>query len=100
MDLLFEVKPGPDALRADLIAHLVIGALLYGMSSSLMRFVLGTAALFTALTLGNALKMSILGGPLMPDDFVAAKNMFLLLDGWQLAGPHSWSPSRRSCSGG
>ncbi|SDX21531.1 Phosphoglycerol transferase MdoB [Thiocapsa roseopersicina] len=86
MDLLFEVKPGPDAFRADLIAHLVIGALLYGMSSSLARFALGTAALFTALTLGNALKMSILGGPLMPDDFVAAKNMFLLLEGWQLAG--------------
>lgn len=86
MDLLFEVKPGPDAFRADLIAHLVIGALLYGMSSSLARFALGTAALFTALTLGNALKMSTLGGPLMPDDFVAAKNMFLLLEGWQLAG--------------
>jgi hypothetical protein len=86
MDLLFDVRPGPEAFRADLIAHLVIGALLYGMSSSLARFALGTAALFTALTLGNALKMSILGGPLMPDDFVAAKNMFLLLDGWQLAG--------------
>ncbi|WP_296805199.1 LTA synthase family protein [Thiocapsa sp.] len=86
MDLLFEVKPGPDAFRTDLIAHLVIGALLYGMSSSITRFALGTAALLTALTLGNALKMSILGGPLMPDDFVAAKNMFLLLDGWQLAG--------------
>ena len=86
MDRLFDVRPGPEAFRADLIAHLVIGALLYGMSSSLARFALGTAALFTALTLGNALKMSILGGPLMPDDFVAAKNMFLLLDGWQLAG--------------
>jgi phosphoglycerol transferase MdoB-like AlkP superfamily enzyme len=86
MDLLFEVKPGPDAFRTDLIAHLVIGALLYGMSSNLARFALGTAALFTALTLGNALKISVLGGPLMPDDFVAAKNLFLLLEGWQLAG--------------
>lgn len=86
MDLLFEVSPGPEAFQADLIAHLMIGTLLYGMSSSLVRFALATAALFSALTLGNALKMSILGGPLMPDDFVAAKNMFLLLDGWQLAG--------------
>ncbi|UHD15938.1 LTA synthase family protein [Thiocapsa bogorovii] len=86
MDLLFEVKPGPEAFRADLIAHLMIGTLLYGMSSNLVRFALATAALFTALTLGNALKMSILGGPLMPDDFVAAKNMLLLLEGWPLAG--------------
>ena len=86
MDLLFEVRPGPEAFRADLIAHLLIGTLLYGMSSSLARFALATAALFTALTLGNALKMSVLGGPLMPDDFVAAKNMFLLLDGWRLVG--------------
>jgi phosphoglycerol transferase MdoB-like AlkP superfamily enzyme len=86
MNLLFDVKPGAQAVRQDLIAHLVIGALLFGMARSLPRFMLGAAALFTTLTLGNALKISILGGPLMPDDFVAAKNMFLLLDGWQLLG--------------
>jgi hypothetical protein len=86
MDLFFGVKPGSAAFRSDLIAHLLIAALLLGMSSSLPRFLLGTTALFTALTVGNALKMSVLGGPLMPDDFVAAKNMFLLLDGWQLVG--------------
>jgi phosphoglycerol transferase MdoB-like AlkP superfamily enzyme len=86
MNLLFDVKPGAEAVRQDLIAHLVIGALLFGMACSLPRFMLGAAALFTTLTLGNALKISILGGPLMPDDFVAAKNMFLLLDGWQLVG--------------
>ncbi len=86
MDLLFDVKPLPEAFRSDLIAHLLIGALLFGLAASLPRFLLGTAALLSALSLGNAIKMSILGGPLMPDDFVAAKNLFLLLDGWQLVG--------------
>jgi phosphoglycerol transferase MdoB-like AlkP superfamily enzyme len=86
MDLTFGVRPRGEAFRADLIAHLLIGALLFGMSSSLPRFLLGASALFTTLTLGNALKISILGGPLMPDDFVAARNMFMLLDGWQLVG--------------
>lgn len=86
MDWLFDVKPRAEASRSDLIAHLLLGALLFGLSRSLPRFLLGTAALFSALTLGNAIKMSILGGPLMPDDFIAAKNLFLLLDGWPLIG--------------
>lgn len=86
MDALFEVKPGPHAFRTDLIAHLLIGAILFGMAKNLTRFVLGAAALLSTLTLGNALKMTILGAPLMPDDFVAAKNMFMLLDGWALVG--------------
>lgn len=86
MDLLFSVKPGSKAFPADLIAHLLIATLLFLMSHNLTRFVLGTIALFTVLTLGNALKMTILGGPVMPDDFVSARNMLMLLDGWQLGG--------------
>ncbi|NCA68847.1 MAG: LTA synthase family protein [Sphingobacteriia bacterium] len=86
MGLLFNATPGPQAWRADLLAHLLLAALLFGMAHNLRRFILGTLALFTTLTLGNALKLSILGGPLMPDDFLAARNMLLLLDGWQLVG--------------
>jgi hypothetical protein len=85
-DLTFDVRPKPKAFWADLTAHLLAGALLFSIAFNLRRFVLATFALFTALALGNALKVSILGGPLMPDDFVAAKNMLLLLDGWLLIG--------------
>ncbi|EXJ14283.1 LTA synthase family protein [Imhoffiella purpurea] len=70
----------------DLGAHLLIGAILFGISRSLPRFMLTATALFSALTFGNAMKLAILGAPVAPDDFVAARNMFLLLDGWQLAG--------------
>ncbi|EGV28682.1 sulfatase [Thiorhodococcus drewsii AZ1] len=69
----------------DLGTHLLIGALLFGMSRSLQRFMVTATAIFTTLTFGNAMKLAILGAPVAPDDFVAARNMFLLLDGWQLA---------------
>lgn len=86
MGHMFNVKPSPRAFRADLIAHLLVAALLAAMAHNPGRFLLGVTALFCSLTLGNALKMSILGGPLMPDDFLAARNMLLLLDGWAFVG--------------
>ncbi|WP_243651364.1 LTA synthase family protein [Thiobaca trueperi] len=83
---VFQVELWPSTYAPDLIAHLLLGALLFGMARSLPRFMLATAAIFTTLTLGNAFKLTILGAPVTPDDFVAARNMFLLLGGWQLAG--------------
>ncbi|MBK1717522.1 sulfatase [Thiocystis violacea] len=81
-----QVKPSDSAYARDLIAHLLIGALLFGLSRSLKWFMMASTALFSALTLGNAMKLSTLGAPVMPDDFAAARNMFLLLDGWPLVG--------------
>jgi phosphoglycerol transferase MdoB-like AlkP superfamily enzyme len=86
LDLTLQVRPDPEASGSDLVAHLLVGAVLFGISKSLVRFMLGAGALFSALAFGNAVKISILGGPVMPDDFFAAKNLFLLLDGWQLLG--------------
>lgn len=83
---VFEVKLSQAAYTRDLAAHLLIGAFLFGISRSLSSFMVATTALFTALTVGNALKLSVLGAPVMPDDFAAARNMFLLLDGWLLVG--------------
>ena len=67
----------------DLGAHVLIGGVLFLMARSVMRFALAMVVLFSAFTLGNAMKLAVLGGPVMPDDFVAARNLFLLLDGWQ-----------------
>ncbi|MBK1645697.1 sulfatase [Thiocapsa imhoffii] len=86
IDVFLGVKLAPVAFQRDLIAHLLLGAALYAIAASLPRFLLATTALFSALTFGNALKIAILGGPLMPDDFIAARNMFMLLDGWQWVG--------------
>lgn len=83
---VFDVKPSPAAYPHDLAAHLVLGALLFAMARSLPRFMLASSILFGVLTAGNAAKLAILGAPVMPDDFVAARNMLLLLDGWLLVG--------------
>lgn len=80
------VAPGREAWLRDLLAHLLIAGVLFAMARSVLRFGVAMALLFTAFTLGNALKLAVLGGPVMPDDFSAAKNLFMLLDGWQLLG--------------
>ncbi|WP_342450020.1 LTA synthase family protein [Thiorhodococcus minor] len=83
---VFDVKPWSSNYARDLAAHLIIAALLFAIARSLPRFMLATGVLLSALTAGNAAKLSILGAPVMPDDFVAARNMLLLLDGWLLIG--------------
>lgn len=80
------VAPRQDAWLRDLAAHLLIGGLLFLMARSVAHFGVAMVVLFSAFTVGNALKLAVLGGPVMPDDFVAAKNLFLLLEGWQLWG--------------
>ena len=81
-----QIKPWPVAYTRDLIAHLLLGAVLFAMAHSLTRFMVAATAVFGVLTFGNAMKLSTLGAPVMPDDFAAARNMFLLLDGWSLVG--------------
>jgi phosphoglycerol transferase MdoB-like AlkP superfamily enzyme len=81
-----QIKPWPVAYTRDLIAHLLLGAILFAMARSLPRFMIAATAVFGVLTFGNAMKLSTLGAPVMPDDFAAARNMFLLLDGWSLVG--------------
>ncbi len=78
------VAPGPRARTHDLVAHLAVGAVLFARARNLVRFAVAATVLFTAFTVANALKVAVLGGPIMPDDFVSARNLFLLLDGWQL----------------
>ncbi|ENO88493.1 phosphoglycerol transferase family protein, alkaline phosphatase superfamily [Thauera linaloolentis 47Lol = DSM 12138] len=80
------VSPAAQAWAQDLGAHLLVGGLLFAMARSLKRFALAMMVLFSAFTVSNAIKLAVLGGPVMPDDFIAAKNLFLLLEGWQLWG--------------
>lgn len=80
------VAPGPGTWLRDLPAHLLVGGVLFAMARGIASFAVAMVFLFSAFTLGNALKLAVLGGPVMPDDLSAAKNLFLLLDGWQLWG--------------
>lgn len=83
---VLEVAPGRSAWVRDLSAHLLLGSVLFLMARSVLRFGVAMVVVFTAFTVGNAIKLAVLGGPVMPDDFVAARNLFMLLEGWQLWG--------------
>lgn len=84
---VFAVAPETAAMPRDLAAHLLLAALCYGLSAGRLTLALpAVAALVAALNLCNAGKIAFYGTPVMPDDFLALYNLFLLLTGWQLAG--------------
>lgn len=78
------VSPSPSARTHDVLAHLALAGILFAMARSLTCFAVTTIALLSAFTFANAMKIAVLGAPIMPDDFIAARNLFLLLEGWQL----------------
>ncbi len=80
---LFQVWPRPESLVRDLSAHLVLGLVLYFLARNLTWYLVTVGVLMTALHLSNAGKIVVLGGPIMPDDFIAVGNLFKLLVGWQ-----------------
>jgi phosphoglycerol transferase MdoB-like AlkP superfamily enzyme len=84
---VFAVSPETAAMPRDLAAHLLLAALCYGLSAGRLTLALpAVAALVAALNLCNAGKIAFYGTPVMPDDFLALRNLFMLLTGWQLAG--------------
>lgn len=83
----FHVMIKAEAIARDLAAHLLLAVLCYGLSGGRLSLALpAIAALVAALNLCNAGKIAFYGTPVMPDDFLALNNLFLLLTGWQLAG--------------
>lgn len=81
----FKVPMHLDAVPADLALHLLLAVALLNLARSRGTFVALLLVVMTFLHVGNALKITILGGPLMPDDALAARSLFLILEGWQFA---------------
>lgn len=77
-----ELRPG--AVYADLGFHMVLGVLLLAMARNRWTFLVLMSAIMVLLHIGNAIKISVLGGPIMPDDVLALRSLLLLLSGWQL----------------
>jgi phosphoglycerol transferase MdoB-like AlkP superfamily enzyme len=73
------------AIPADLALHLVLGFLLLCMARNRWTFLLLVTVLMAFLHVGNAIKLSVLGGPIMPDDALALRSLLLLLSGWWFA---------------
>ncbi len=81
---VFNVSLYDQAIPRDLVANLILGAILYGITRNLRWYIPTIAVILTVIHLSNAGKIAVLGGPIMPDDFLAVRNLFLLLEGWQL----------------
>ncbi len=84
--LIFHVRLEPAAIPRDLAAHLLLAVVCYSLSGRLTLALPAIACLIAALNLCNAGKIQFYGTPVMPDDFLALRNLFLLLTGWQLVG--------------
>lgn len=65
----------------DLALHLLLGLALLSVSRGRWRFLVLMTVLMAVVHLGNAMKIVILGGPVMPDDMMAARSLFLILEG-------------------
>ncbi|GAA0584635.1 LTA synthase family protein [Caenispirillum bisanense] len=73
------------AIPTDLALHLLLGLAVLELSRTRTAFVTLMLLLMTLLHVGNALKILILGGPAMPDDALALRSLFLIMERWQLA---------------
>ncbi|HXH02717.1 MAG TPA: LTA synthase family protein [Candidatus Competibacteraceae bacterium] len=81
----FAVTVEPRALPYDLALQVLLGYLLYALSRHAWPFLLLQGLLMGLLYIGNAIKISVFGGPIVPDDIYALRALLLILEGWQFA---------------
>lgn len=79
----FDVAIVPKAIVRDYLLNLAFAWALIALSRRLWVFLLLQGLLMALLYIGNAVKISFFGGPVMPDDIYALRTLLLLLEGWQ-----------------
>ncbi len=79
----FDVQILPASVPYDYLLQLVVAYVLYALSRRVWIFLVTHALLMGLLYIGNAVKISFFGGPIMPDDVFALQSLLLILDGWQ-----------------
>jgi phosphoglycerol transferase MdoB-like AlkP superfamily enzyme len=81
--LKFDVQILPASVPYDYLLQLVAAYVLYALSKRVWIFLVIHALLMGLLYVGNAVKISFFGGPIMPDDIFALQSLLLILDGWR-----------------
>ena len=66
----------------DLVVLTAVCVCCFALSRRLVPFLLLQVSLISLLLVGNALKMSFYGGPIMPDDLYALPALLMILEGW------------------
>jgi phosphoglycerol transferase MdoB-like AlkP superfamily enzyme len=79
----FDVAIAPKAIARDYLLNLFLAYTLAALSRRLWVFVVLQGLLMALLYVGNAVKISFFGGPIVPDDVYALRTLLLLLEGWQ-----------------
>ena len=69
------------AYAADLAFHFVFAAIVFALARNRWTYFALMGALMAVLHIGNAAKIAILGSPLHPDDLLATRSFFLILEG-------------------
>jgi phosphoglycerol transferase MdoB-like AlkP superfamily enzyme len=79
----FDVQILTTSIPYDYLLQLVVAYVLYALSKRVWTFLVIHALLMGGLYIGNAVKISFFGGPIMPDDIFALQSLLLILDGWR-----------------
>jgi len=79
----FDVQILTPSIPYDYLLQLAVAYVLYALSKRVWIFLIIHALLMGLLYVGNAVKISFFGGPIMPDDVFALQSLLLILDGWQ-----------------
>jgi phosphoglycerol transferase MdoB-like AlkP superfamily enzyme len=79
----FDVQILPASVPYDYLLQLVVAYVLYALSRRVWIFLVIHALLMGLLYIGNAVKISFFGGPIMADDVFALQSLLLILGGWQ-----------------
>jgi len=79
----FDVVIAYKAIPRDYVLNLLLAYALFELSRRAWVFLLLQGMLMALLYIGNAVKVSFFGGPIMPDDVYALRTLLLLLEGWQ-----------------
>ena len=79
----FDVRIDASAIFYDFLIQLGIGYMLFALSKRVWIFLVIQALLMGIFYIGNAVKMSFFGGPIIPDDIFALRALLLILEGWR-----------------
>ena len=79
----FGVQIEASAIFYDFLLQLTLGYILFAISKRIWIFLVIQALVMGILYIGNALKMTFFGGPMIPDDVFALRSLLLILEGWR-----------------
>ncbi|SDO71693.1 LTA synthase family protein [Desulforhopalus singaporensis] len=83
--VFFSIQVWPTTWVKDAAAHIVVGLVLYLVARSWKMWAAAFALITAVLQVSNGLKLTVLGSPVMPDDFLGFTNMLHLFSDWRLA---------------